>query len=406
MKKKTRTAIILILGVALAVILALRITRETPMEPVLEQNVPEETLAPTPAPSPVPTSTPELAPNLDPIDARALELLEDMTTHEKICQLFVVYPQAVESINGSMLTGMEQYPVGGFLYDMNALAALGREGIIQRNVDLQEWAEIDLIITADEEGGRVKRLMSALGTNPISAMFCYKDDGPQTAYDNAATIAGDLQSFGFNTNLAPVADVWSNRANTVIGDRAFSDDFSQAAELVSGAVSAYKDAGLICTLKHFPGHGDTFEDSHSGAATVTKSVEEMESAEFLPFISGIAAGADMVMVGHLTVSVLSDVPATVSPEIVNGLLREKLGFNGVIISDGLEMSAVAALYKNGELEVLAIEAGIDILLAPASLEVSITAITEAVESGRISASRLDESVLRILRMKLENGIIK
>ena len=404
MKKKTKTAIILILGVTLAVILTLRLTQEKIPEYVLEQNIPEEIIAP--APSPVPTQTPEPTPGLDPLEARALELLEDMSTHEKICQLFVVYPQAVEGINGSMLTGLEQYPVGGFLYDMNALAALGREGVIQRNAELQEWMEIDLIITADEEGGRVKRLMSALGTNPISAMFSYKDGGTQMAYDNAAIIAGDLQGFGFNTNLAPVADVWSNRANTVIGDRAFSDDFSQAAELVSSAVSAYKDAGLICTLKHFPGHGDTFEDSHSGAAIVTKSVEEMESAEFLPFISGIEAGADMVMVGHLTVNGVSSVPATVSPEIVSGLLRERLGFDGVIISDGLEMSAVTKYYGGGELEVLAFEAGIDILLAPAGLEVSVAAITEAVESGRISVRRLDESVLRILRMKLENGIIE
>jgi len=114
----------------------------------------------------------------------------------------------------------------------------------------------------------------------------------------------------------------------------------------------------------------------------------------------------MVMVGHLTVNGVSSVPATVSPEIVSGLLRERLGFDGVIISDGLEMSAVTKYYGGGELEVLAFEAGIDILLAPAGLEVSVAAITEAVESGRISVRRLDESVLRILRMKLENGIIE
>lgn len=268
----------------------------------------------------------------------------------------------------------------------------------------QSYSKIPLIISADEEGGNVGRLMYKLGTTFIHSMYSYKDEGPETAYQNALTIGTDMVSCLFNTDYAPVADVWTNPANTVIGDRAYSDDFEQAAELVASAVQGFTDAGVVCCLKHFPGHGDTDTDTHEGAAVVNKSLEELRAGELLPFISGIEAGADMVMIGHITVTALDEVPATISEAVISGLLREELGWDGVVITDSLDMGAMAG-YDNGEVCVRFIEAGGDILLGVPDLAAAVSAVEAAVSEGRLTEQRLDESVQRILELKIEHGII-
>ena len=224
-------------------------------------------------------------------------------------------------------------------------------------------------------------------------------------YKRSKYIASDLISFGFNLDLAPVADVWSNPDNTVIGDRAYSTDFALAADLVAAAVEGFHAGGAACTLKHFPGHGDTSADSHYGAVYVDKSLDELRTQELLPFRSGIQAGADMVMMGHLILSDIDSAPAPFSHEIVTGLLREELGFDGVVITDSLEMSAVSDYFTSGEIAVKCIQAGVDLLLCPADLDQAVTALTDAVESGEISEERINESVLRILELKLRQGIL-
>jgi beta-N-acetylhexosaminidase len=255
------------------------------------------------------------------------------------------------------------------------------------------------LIVCDEEGGSVSRLMRTVGTTEIGAMFSYRFDGPDKARENARTMAGDLREFGFNGDLAPVADVWSNPDNPVIRTRAYSDDFAQAAELVAAAVEGFHEGGVLCTLKHFPGHGDTSEDTHYEAACVTKSLEDLREEELLPFRAGIEAGADMVMVGHLTVPALDEVPAPFSYAIVTELLRNELGFDGVVISDALQMDALGS-WTSGEAAVLAVRAGVDLRLCPSDRTGTLEALEAAVEDGTISEGRIDESVLRILRMKL------
>ena len=343
----------------------------------------------------------------EPIEERAWEIMAEMSEREKICQLFIVYPEDIGTVTGAdetLLSGLESYPVGGFVFSAENLEA-GSETTIETVGKMQEWSKLGLIITADEEGGRVNRLMSTLDTTWIDNMLSHKDMGAQTAYDNAATIAADLKVHGFNTDLAPVADVLSNPENTVIGDRAYSDDFRQAAELVASAVRGFSDSGVICALKHFPGHGDTAEDSHFDPAIVRKSPEQLREEEFLPFIAGIEAGADMVMIGHLTIPMLSDEPATVSREIVTGLLREEIGFDGVVITDSLEMGAITS-YETGQLVVKAVNAGIDILLGPDNLARAVEGMELALGMGELTWERIEESVIRILIMKLENGIIE
>lgn len=353
---------------------------------------------PTPAPTPTPTPTP------DP----ARELLESMTLREKICQLMVVRPEALMGVSPVTVAGeatrdaLAEWPVGGFIYSTQNL--VDREQTMEMISNAQSYSKLGLLISADEEGGNVGRLMYNLGTTWFEPMFTYRDQGAETAYSNAYTIGSDMISCLFNTDYAPVADVWTNPENTVIGDRAYSDDFDQAAELVAAAVRGFDDAGVINCLKHFPGHGDTDTDSHEGTATVDKSLEELINGEFKPFVAGMEAGADMVMVGHITLTQIDDVPATISYAVTTDILRETLGWDGVIITDSLDMGALDA-YGLGERCVLAIEAGADILLGVEDIPPAVEALEQAVAGGRLTEERIDESVLRVLNMKLGHGLI-
>jgi len=348
---------------------------------------------PTPSPTPVPTPTPE----------PAMRLLSSMSTWEKVCQLFVVLPESLTApgtgTGGEPHSTPDTYPVGGLL--LNAGHLTGREQTVTMLAAWQARSPIPLLTCADQEGGRVRRLDAIPEVPQHGAMFGYRTLGPETAYANASATAEAMLALGLNTNLAPVADVWSAPVNTVIGDRAYSDDFTQAAELIPAAVRGFREHGLICTLKHFPGHGDSLEDSHYTSAYIYKDLETLRTQELLPFAAGIAAGADMVMTGHLIVPALDEAPATFSHAIVTGLLREELGFSGVVITDSLSMAAVTGHADTGELCVLALEAGCDLLLDPVNLADGIQGILDALESGRLSEERLDESVLRILRLKCD-----
>ena len=243
----------------------------------------------------------------------------------------------------------------------------GKEQVRDMLAAVQSYSRIPLLLACDEEGGRVNRLMATVGTTYIGPMLQYKDQGVGKAAENARIIASDMAALGFNADFAPVADVWSNPKNTVIGDRAYSDDFSQAADLVAAAVEGFHEGGVACTLKHFPGHGDTSADSHNGSVYVYKTLDQLREAELLPFRAGIGAGADMVMIGHLIISDVSEEPALLSPEIVTDLLREELGFTGVVITDSLQMRAMTDVYAAGEIAVGAVLAGVDLLLCPENL---------------------------------------
>ncbi len=369
-------------------------------------DIPAPTAQPTPIPPPAtPAPEPQPTPSPDP----AQELLAGMTLHEKVCQLLVVKPSAITGVSRVTAAGeatraaLERYPVAGLLYDDTNLVTMEQTKAMLASV--QSYSKIPLILTCDEEGGRVNRLMHTIGTTYVGPMLDYKDQGPDKAAENARTIAADLRGCGFNMDLAPVADVWSNRANTVIGDRAYSDDFDQAAQLVAAAVGGFHEGGVACTLKHFPGHGDTSADSHYGSVYVYKTLDELRGAELVPFRAGIEAGADAVMLGHLIMAGIDEQPALFSHAVVTGLLREELGFDGVVITDGLEMRAMTDHYGSGEIAVAAIQAGVDLLLCPQDLDEAVSALTQAVEDGTITQQRLDESVLRVLRLKLERGII-
>ena len=338
------------------------------------------------------------------------ETLAGMTLHEKVCQMMFVTPEELTGEDGVTVAGdatrqaLENYPVGGIVYFAKNLES--QDQVKEMIDNSQKYSSIGLFVATDEEGGVVNRLMDTVGTTYIGSMYYYKDDGDETAYENAYTIANDMSALGFNLDFAPVADVWSNPDNTVIGERAYSDDYAQAAELVGNAVKGFNDGGVMCTLKHFPGHGDTAEDSHYSSAYVHRTKEEIMADEMQPFRSGIEAGAEFVMVGHLIVPDIDEVPATLSYKIATGILRDELKFEGVAITDSFEMESIADNYSVDDAVVMSVKAGVDMILQPKDMASAVNSIEQAVADGELSEDRIDESVRRILTLKESRGLLK
>ncbi|MFR5029481.1 MAG: glycoside hydrolase family 3 N-terminal domain-containing protein, partial [Coprococcus sp.] len=321
------------------------------------------------------------------------ETLAGMTLHEKVCQMMFVTPEELTGEDGVTVAvdatrqALENYPVGGIVYFAKNLES--QDQVKEMIDNSQKYSSIGLFVATDEEGGVVNRLMDTVGTTYIGSMYYYKDDGDETAYENAYTIANDMSALGFNLDFAPVADVWSNPDNTVIGERAYSDDYAQAAELVGNAVKGFNDGGVMCTLKHFPGHGDTAEDSHYSSAYVHRTKEEIMADEMQPFRSGIEAGAEFVMVGHLIVPDIDEVPATLSYKIATGILRDELKFEGVVITDSFEMESIADNYSVDDAVVMSVKAGMDMILQPKDMASAVNSIEQAVADGELSEDRID-----------------
>ncbi|MCD8068939.1 MAG: hypothetical protein LUE87_08645 [Lachnospiraceae bacterium] len=349
----------------------------------------------------------------DTAEELAREILSSMTLNEQVYQLFIVRPEQLTGVGvatqASEVTGqaLEDYPVGGIVYF--AAIILTRDQCSTMIANSQSYSKIGLFIAVDEEGGTVARVgnNSAMGTTSFPNMKTIGDTGDtDNAYYVGYTIGSELKELGFNLDFAPVADVDSNPDNPVIGDRAFSSDAAVASEMVSAAVQGFHDGGILCTLKHFPGHGDTATDSHEGYTELDKTLEELKEVEFVPFEGGISAGADFVMVGHISVPQVTgdDLPATLSATMI-GILRNDLGFDGLIITDSMQMEAITDRYTLAEAAVMAIQAGVDMILMPENLQEAAQGVIEAVESGQITRERIEESVLRILETKIRAGII-
>lgn len=341
--------------------------------------------------------------------------LTTMTSREKVGQLFWVRPETLDfslnpekkTLTQTMRQNLEQYPVGGIavfkknIQDENQLSSL--------IADFQSASKIPMIVAVDEEGGAVARLANHEAFSLpkyTSTRDIGKTGDPEQARQMGRTIGGYLRFYGFNLDFAPVADVDSNPANPVIGRRAYSTDAQQTAQMVAAAVEDFHEAGMLCTVKHFPGHGDTGQDSHYGTATSYKTWEEMKAMEMLPFEAGIAAGADVVMTAHITTpnATTDGLPASLSYTMITERLRGELGFQGVIVTDALEMNAIKNHFTPAESAVAALRAGVDVLLMPSDLRTAFDGVVQAVEDGTLSEERLNESVRRILTLKQKDGL--
>jgi beta-glucosidase-like glycosyl hydrolase/poly-gamma-glutamate capsule biosynthesis protein CapA/YwtB (metallophosphatase superfamily) len=327
----------------------------------------------------------------------AEELLETLSIEEKIGQLFFcAFRNEGTEFTKNMRDFLERYkPAGVVLFS-------GEIGTKQQTINLiaklKEHSEIPLIVATDEEGGRVSRI------GKLFNGYIGPAGGTKTATEAAVRgfeLGKRLGELGFNMNLAPVADINSNAQNKVIGDRAFSANPDTAAEYVAAFIEGIKSEGVLSVIKHFPGHGDTAEDSHNGMAVYKHDITRLFDTELKPFISGIVSGADAVMVGHISAPEITgnDIPATFSGEIVNGILRGDLEYNGLVMTDAMDMGAITNYYSPGEAAVAAIEAGIDIIVMPEKFDEAYNGVMNAYLEGRLSEERINESVMRVLNLK-------
>ena len=352
-----------------------------PQEPPEESEVPEE-----PAPDP----------RQETIDA----ILSDMTTEEKVGQLFFVRCPAVDAV-----ADVSAYHLGGYLLFGRDFQDRTAEEVTATIQSYQDAAEIPLLIGVDEEGGTVRRISSN------SALWPHKFQSPQKVYAQGgmeAVIADTeekcemLETYGINVNFAPVADV-STDPDDFIYDRAFGQDAQATADYVTAVVETMEAAGIGSVLKHFPGYGSN-TDTHTGIAVDERPYETFLTSDFLPFSAGIAAGAGSVLVSHNIVTAMDDsLPASLSPE-VHRILREELGFDGVILTDDLAMDAVDAYAADSSVAVLAVLAGNDMVVTT-DYHTQIPLVIAAVEDGTISQELLGTAVERVLGWKYDLGLL-
>ncbi|MFB4306074.1 glycoside hydrolase family 3 protein [Actinomadura sp. GTD37] len=335
-----------------------------------------------------------------PPDAWIPGRVAKMSVPEKVGQLFV----PAFASRADALAKIRKYHVGGLIYFPENFGSPARTAA-QSNA-LQKAAKIPLLLGVDEEQGIVSR--TPFITRFPGNMALGATRNPADARAAARVTGAELRAVGVNLDYAPDADVNVNARNPVIGLRSFGSDPALASTMVTGAVGGYQDAGVAATAKHFPGHGDTAVDSHSGLPVIKHAPRDWERLDAPPFRAAIAAGVDVVMTAHIVVPKLdpSGDPSTLSKAVLTGLLRGKLGYQGVISTDSLQMAGVREKYGDAAVPVRAINAGADQLLMPPSLPRAYNAVVRAVRSGKISERRLDESVTRILRLKQRRGLFQ
>lgn len=342
-------------------------------------------------------------------------MLGSMTLEEKIYQMLFVTPEALTGYNKVTQSGsatrsaLESRPVGGIIYFSDNLISVDQTTEMISNIQSYstELTGRGLFIGIDEEGGTVARAADSLGTTAFDDMVTYGSAGDTDAvYEIGATQASELTALGFNVNFSPVADVLTNDENTVVKVRSFGSDAALVSDMVSAVVSGLRDGGMLSCPKHFPGHGSTGGDTHNGYASSDRTQEELAQCDLKPFEAAIAAGSPMIMVGHMTMTQIDpDHPACLSPAIVTGLLREQLGYNGIIITDALNMGAITDNYSYSDAAIAAISAGCDMLLCVSNIDTVVSAVAAAVADGTIQESQINDSVLRILTEKARYGII-
>lgn len=365
------------------------------------------------------------------IDQRVNTKLESMTLEQKIGQMIMPDFRLWNGANHTSLAPevarvIDRFDLGGvILFAENVKETEQTTKLVH---DLQEVVKQDasndvpLFVTIDQEGGIVTRL--GTGTNLPGNMALGATRNSQYAYDAGEIIGSELNALGVNVNFGPVLDVNNNPGNPVIGVRSFSSDPELVGELGSAMTQGIQDQGVAATAKHFPGHGDTAVDSHYGLPVVDKSLDELRGLELLPFKRAITEGIDMIMTAHIGMPQIEDevvesergtfpLPATLSDDVITGVLREELGYEGIVVTDALNMQAIADNFTEAEAVIKTFEAGVDIALMPTILRseadvIKLEAIFEeviaAVKDGRLSEATIDESVERILKLKAERGI--
>jgi len=365
---------------------------------------PSPTIAPEPTPEPEPEPEPE--PTQEELEMLYIEaLIDSMSIEEQVAQMFILNL-------GNRHTGpsedLEEFisesGAGGYiLFGGNITTVEGTKTLIDA---VNAYSAIAPFICIDEEGGIVSRLYSSklpgYAAQP-SARDIGKRGETQEAYDVGETIGAALSSIGVNVDFAPVADVLTNSRNSVIGSRSYGSDPIAVGDMAAAFQAGLHSQGIMSAPKHFPGHGNTASDTHQGQAIVASDAEHLASVEYVPFARLIDEGAQFIMTGHLQVpSVEPDnLPATFSRYLLTDILRGELGFDGIIVTDSMAMGAIIQEYSAEEAAVMAIQAGVDMILIPENYNKAASGIIQAVDDGMITTQRIRESLLRIMLTKLK-----
>ena len=353
-------------------------------------------------------------PAVDPLDEQASQLVSGMSLEDKVAQMFVITPEAltgyasVTAAGDTTKAAYESRPVGGLIYIADNLLSTEQTTEMLTNMQniAMERTGLPVFLSVDEEGGTVARVAKndAFGVTDVGNMSDIGATGDaQNAYNAGVTIGTYLKQLGFNVDYAPVADVLTNPDNTVIGTRSFGSDASVVADMVTKELEGLSSQGVFGVVKHFPGHGGVSGDSHDGAVTMDKSLEELMQTEFVPFQKAVENGVSFVMVGHISVpQVVGDnTPASLSQMMVSNVLREQLGYQGIVITDAMNMGAITGSYTADQAAVMAVNAGVDMILMPQDYETAYNGLLQAVQDGTITEDRINESVTRIVKVKLQ-----
>ena len=324
-------------------------------------------------------------------------MLENMSIEEKIAQMLIIEYDS-DYVDDNLKSFLNSTPPGGFILMKENITTFDKTR--QFVSDLNENSRIPLIISIDEEGGSVQRLKYLMDFIVSDIPFMYNvglTNNYDLAYNIGEIIAEEVRTIGVNVDFAPVIDIYSNPNNTVIGKRSFGSNVDLVSNMGINFTKGLEDNGVIGVYKHFPGHGDTDIDSHEALPIINKSLDDLKSFELVPFKSAVKAGAKMIMVGHIAIPQIThdNTPASLSKEVID-ILKNDLNYNGLIVTDALNMGAISDNYSNEEAYIKAIEAGNDLLLIPSDGINTINIIKD-----KVSLDRINESAYKILKFKYD-----
>lgn len=380
---------------------------QNPNQDLIDQMLSSEEDIVKPEPTP---ETPELTPEQqleEDVNAR----ISAMPLEDKVAGLFLVTPEAITGVDNAVRAGestrqaLAKYAVGGLVYFGNNIQS--EEQLKEMLENTKQYAKYPLFLAVDEEGGSVARIASAgIGTKVDGAGAIGATGDTGNAYQAGVTIGGTLAGIGFNLDFAPVADL-ANVEGSVMAGRSYGADSAAVAGFVTSMMTGLEEQKVLACLKHFPGIGSSTQDTHDGRASTDRSQEQFEAEEFMVFRGGIEAGADMVMVSHMEAPGLTgnQEPCVFSRHLVTEILREELGFQGIVITDALNMKAVSDFYGADEAAVMAVLAGCDMLLMPEDFEKAYNGVLQAVHDGHISEERIDDALRRIYKVKYGNKLM-
>lgn len=357
-----------------------------------------------------PTESVEEFEEIDQLEEIVNSSIAEMPLEDKVAGLFIITPEALTDTDVVIRAGettkekLGQHAVGGLIYFSQNIK--NADQLTEMLSNTRSWSKYSIFLAVDEEGGQVSRVAeSGLAENVGSMADIGAAGDAAKAQEAGAAVGSYLSGFGFNLNFAPVADV-AAEGNTIIGDRSFGSDTNMTASMVSSMVQGMQGAGVSACLKHFPGLGDTVEDTHEGMAATDKTLEDFMAVDFPVYQAGINAGADFIMVGHLSApNVTGDnTPASLSGKMITEILRGQLGFQGIVITDAMNMSAITEYYTADQAAVMALQAGADMILMPEDFETAYNGVLEAVQNGTLTEERIDESLKRIFRVKRRDRV--